>query len=64
MHVESVASSGWWDEPPLDFIAKVVPLVSRHLKLSQKSFCVAVVSPVGPVNPTTCQIIELSIQTM
>lgn len=63
IHVESVASSGWRNEPTLYFIAKVVALVGRHLKLSQKCLCMVVVSPVGPVN-RTCLIIELSIQTM
>jgi hypothetical protein len=38
MHMESVASSRWCNEPTLDFVTKVIILVGGYLKLSEQLF--------------------------
>lgn len=63
MHMESVASSRWCNEPTLDFVTKVIILVGGYLKLSEQLFGVVWVRPRGPVN-RACLIVELSTQSV
>jgi hypothetical protein len=61
--MESVASSGWSNEPTLDFVAYVVTLVGRNLQLSHQLLSMILMVPIGPINGA-CLIIEFGIESI